>query len=143
MKWYLKVLKNYATFSGRARRKEFWMFVLFNLIFFIIAMILDNILGTTFKIETGFGTQSLPYGYVYLLYALFVLVPSLAVDFRRLHDTGRSGWWLLIALIPFVGGIWLLVLFCLDSIPGDNFYGPNPKNEAFNSPNVLDSDVKV
>jgi len=119
MNWYLKVLKQYADFSGRARRKEFWMFVLFNIIFALIAMFLDNMLGIAFG---GIG-----YGPLYLLYGLFVLIPSLAVDVRRLHDIGKSGWWLLIALIPFVGIIWLIVLFATDSQPGDNEYGPNPK----------------
>ena len=128
MKWYLKVIKNYAGFSGRARRKEYWMFVLFNLIFIIVAAILDNILGTTFKIEMG-GSQSvnLHYGYLYVLYALAVLIPGLAVVVRRLHDVGKSGWMLLIALIPILGAIWLLVLMVTDSKAGENKYGSNPK----------------
>ena len=119
MKWYLKVLNNYAVFSGRARRKEYWMFYLFNLIFFIIALILDNIAGTT--IEDGF------YGLFYFLYAIAVLLPSLAVSVRRLHDLGKSGWFIFITLIPFIGGIWFLVLMCSDGNSGENEYGPNPK----------------
>lgn len=127
MNWYLKVIKNYAVFSGRARRKEYWMFALFNLIFIVIAAVLDNILGTTFKMDLG-GAQSinLPYGYLYLLYALAVLIPGLAVAVRRLHDIGKSGWMFLIVLIPFVGAIWLLVLMVLNS-KAENKYGPNPK----------------
>jgi uncharacterized membrane protein YhaH (DUF805 family) len=119
MNWYLKVLKQYADFSGRARRKEYWMFVLFNLIFAIVAMILDNILGLTVGI--------LPYGVFYVLYTLAVFIPGLAVAVRRLHDVGKSGWMILIALIPLIGVIWLLVLMVTDSNPGKNQYGPNPK----------------
>jgi len=120
MKWYLKVLKQYADFSGRARRKEYWMFVLFNIIFALIAMGIDNALGITFAPE-------IPYGYVYMLYGLFVFIPGLAVAVRRLHDTGRSGWWLLLAFVPIVGPIVLLVFLVMDSQPGENKYGPNPK----------------
>ena len=119
MNWYVKVLKNYAVFSGRARRKEYWMFVLFNFIFSVIAMILDKILGLTF--------ENVGYGPIYLLYCLAVFIPGLAVSVRRLHDIGKSGWFILISLIPFIGPIWLLVLMCTDSEPGENDYGPNPK----------------
>lgn len=122
MNWYLKVLKQYADFSGRARRKEYWMFALFNLIFVIVAAILDNILGLTFG--------QLPYGVFYFLYALALIVPGLAVAVRRLHDIGKSGWMILIGLIPLVGAIWLIVLMVLDSKPGENQYGPNPKEVA-------------
>ena len=122
MNWYLKVLKNYAVFSGRARRKEYWMFVLFNIIFSIVAVILDNILGTAIE---GIG-----YGLFYILYCLAVLIPGLAVSVRRLHDIGKSGWFLFIALIPIIGGIWLLVLMCTDGNAGENKYGSNPKENA-------------
>jgi len=137
MNWYIKVLKEYANFNGRARRKEYWMFVLFNFIFCIVAMILDNIFGTTFSI--------LPYGFVYLLYCLAVLIPGLAVAVRRLHDIGKSGWYILVSLIPIAGGIWLLVLLCTDSNMGENEYGANPKDIQYNSfdNNILDSDVHV
>lgn len=129
MKYYVNVLKNYATFSGRARRSEYWFFVLFNLIFSIVAIILDNLLGTTFNI-TSIDGQQIPifYGYIYLIYALFVFLPSLAVLVRRLHDTGKSGWFIFISLIPIVGAIWLLVLTFMDSVYGANKYGPNPKD---------------
>lgn len=120
MNWYLAVLKNYAGFSGRARRKEYWMFTLFNMIFVIVAMILDNVLGIAIE---GVG-----YGPIYGLYALAVLIPGLAVSVRRLHDVGKSGWMILIALIPIVGAIWLLVLMVTDSNLGENEYGPNPKD---------------
>lgn len=124
MKWYLKVLKDFGNFRGRARRSEYWYFVLFNIIFAIVAMVLDNVLGTTFKIE---GT-TIPYGYIYLLYALVVIIPGLAVAVRRLHDVGKSGWFFLIVLIPLIGSIWLLVLFLTEGKPGDNKWGPNPKD---------------
>lgn len=119
MKWYLQVLKKYAEFSGRARRTEYWMFVLFNFIFVLAAIILDNIVGTAID---EFG-----YGLFYFLYVLAVFLPGLAVGVRRLHDVGKSGWMMLIALIPLVGAIWLLVLMFTDSDPGDNAYGANPK----------------
>ena len=119
MNWYLAVLKKYAVFEGRARRKEYWFFLLFNIIALLIATLLDNLLKTTF--------ENLPYGWIYLLYALTVMIPSLALVVRRLHDVGKSGWWFFIGLIPLIGGIWLLVLVLTDSQPGDNQYGPNPK----------------
>ena len=122
MNWYLKVLKQYADFSGRARRKEYWMFALFNFIFLIIAMILDNVLGLT--------AGELPYGVFYYLYILAVLIPQLAVSVRRLHDVGKSGWMFLIVLIPLVGPIWLLVLMATDSQQGTNKWGENPKEIA-------------
>ena len=127
MNYYLSAFRQYAVFSGRSRRSEYWYFVLFNLIFAIIAMFLDKLLGTNFSINTISGTVKLPYGYFYLLYLLAVLLPSLAVAVRRLHDVGKSGWFFLICLIPIVGSIWLLVLMCIDSIPGPNQYGINPK----------------
>ena len=123
MNWYLKVFKQYADFSGRARRKEYWMFALFNLIFIIVAMILDNVLGLT--------AGELPYGAFYFLYVLVVLIPGLAVAVRRLHDVVKSGWMILISLIPIIGAIWLLVLTVTDSKPGENQYGPNPKEVTF------------
>ena len=119
MNWYLKVLKQYADFSGRARRQEYWMFALFNMIFTIVAMILDNVLGIAME---GVG-----YGPIYILYVLAVFIPGLAVAVRRLHDVGKSGWMFLIALIPLVGAIWLLVLLFTDSQKESNKWGQNPK----------------
>ncbi len=115
MNWYLAVLKKYAQFSGRARRTEYWMFVLFNLIASVVLAILDGILGTA--------------GVIGVLYSLAVLVPALAVAVRRLHDTGRSGWWLLIGLFPILGWIVLLVFAVQDGNSSDNAYGPNPKGQ--------------
>ena len=119
MEWYLKVLKNYVGFSGRARRKEYWMFVLFNIIFAVVAMILDNVLGLASK-EYGYGP-------IYGLYALAVFLPGRAVSVRRLHDIGKSGWWLLIALIPIVGAIMLIIWDVREGERGDNRFGPDPK----------------
>jgi len=119
MNWYLKVLKQYADFSGRARRKEYWMFALFNVIFIASAMILDTVLGVTIG--------ELPSGVFYFLYSLAVLIPGLAVYVRRLHDIGKSGWMILIAIIPIIGPIWLLVLTLTASNHGENKYGSNPK----------------
>ena len=113
MDWYLKVLKQYADFSGRARRKEYWMFALFNMIFAIVAMILDNVLGIAIE---GIG-----YGPLYGLYALAMLIPGLAVGVRRMHDVGKSGWFI---LIP----IYNLILACTDGVQGDNEYGADPKS---------------
>jgi uncharacterized membrane protein YhaH (DUF805 family) len=119
MDWYLMVWKKYAEFSGRSRRKEYWMFALFNCVFclplYILAIVFhENALGSIFL-----G--------LYFIYVLAILVPGLAVTVRRLHDTGKSGWMILICLIPIVGGIILLVFTVLDSDPGPNQYGPNPK----------------
>ncbi|UGY90294.1 DUF805 domain-containing protein [Streptomyces gobiensis] len=112
MHWYVDVLKKYAVFNGRARRQEYWMFALISLVISIVLTIVDAVLGT---------------GFIVGLYSLAVLLPSLAVGVRRLHDTDRSGWWLLIALIPLVGVIILLVFLASDSTPQENSYGPNPK----------------
>jgi uncharacterized membrane protein YhaH (DUF805 family) len=119
MSWYLKVLKQYADFEGRARRKEYWMFILFNILFSILAAVLDNVLGIAHPV-TGYGP-------LYIIYVLVVFVPGIAVTARRLHDIGKSGWMLLLAFIPCVGGIILIVFFATDGNPGDNQYGANPK----------------
>ena len=114
MEWYLKVVRdNYASFSGRARRKEYWMFLLFNMIFAIVAGIADSILGTS--------------GGIYLVYLLAIIIPSWAVSIRRLHDVGKSGWFALITLIPLIGGIWYIILMCTDGDQTENTYGPSPK----------------
>lgn len=128
MNWYLKVLRQYADFNGRARRKEFWMFFLFNLIFSVAAMILDNVLGIAW--------EKIGYGPLYVIYGLAVFLPNLAVTVRRLHDVGKSGWWIFISLIPLIGAIWLLVLMVTDGNPGNNEYGPNPKEEPEITPTI-------
>ena len=112
MNWYIKCFKQFADFSGRARRKEYWYFLLFNLIIGTVFGIIDILLYTEV-----FTT----------VVALVVLIPGIAVAVRRMHDIGKSGWMLLIALIPIIGAIWLLVLLATDSDPGENQYGTNPK----------------
>ena len=119
MKWYLKVLNQYADFDGRARRKEYWIFFLFNTIFAFVAIFLDTILEITIE-DVGYGP-------LYIVYSLVMFIPSTAVNVRRLHDVGKSGWMYFIVLIPLVGPIWLLVLFCTDSQQGTNKWGENPK----------------
>jgi uncharacterized membrane protein YhaH (DUF805 family) len=121
MNWYLEVLKKYAVFDGRARRKEYWYFFLISTVISIFLALIDSFTGTISE-EAGLGLLS-------GIYALAVLIPGLSVTVRRLHDTDRSGWWILIGLIPVIGGIALLVFMVLDSTPGDNQYGPNPKVE--------------
>jgi uncharacterized membrane protein YhaH (DUF805 family) len=117
MQWYLKVLSHYADFRGRARRTEYWMFTLVNTAVSIVLILIDTLIGTTYQ---GLGLLQ-------LLYSLGLLVPALAVGVRRLHDTGCSGWWTLLALIPIVGSIVLLVWFATAGRPGPNSYGPDPK----------------
>lgn len=114
MSWYLEVWKNYADFGGRARRKEYWFFILFNALIYF---------GFAFVDASVFDGAPL----LTLLYCLAAFVPSLSVTFRRLHDTGRSAWWILIGCVPVIGGIWFFVLLCLDSEGGANQYGSNPK----------------
>jgi uncharacterized membrane protein YhaH (DUF805 family) len=135
MSWYIKVLKNYAVFSGRARRKEYWWFYLFNFIFILVL----DLIGI-FIIGPQIHGLILPIIYrliiissLTIIYELAVIVPAIAVGVRRLHDTNRSGWWYFISLVPLVGGIVLLVFLAMDSQPGENRYGPNPKDEASTS----------
>ena len=115
MNWYLKVLRQYADFNGRARRTEYWMFVLFNFIFSVIANLLDYLFGTIY-VFSG-------------IYALAVFIPSLAVTVRRLHDINKSGWMILVAFIPVIGAIWLFILLVMEGTPGENQYGSNPKEQ--------------
>tara|TARA_B100000809_G_C15120418_1_gene524062 strand:- start:19 stop:429 length:411 start_codon:yes stop_codon:yes gene_type:complete len=121
MEWYLKVVRdNYANFNGRARRQEYWMFYLFNIIFIIGIALLSGVLANLFDTPVFMG--------LYMIYILGVFIPSLAVAVRRLHDIGKSGWFYLIGLIPFIGGIWLIVLFVTEGNTGANEYGPDPKS---------------
>lgn len=117
--WMLLPLRKYATFSGRARRSEYWYFALFIFLCLIALSVLDGILGTSSR-RDGTGLLS-------GLFMLGILLPSLAVTTRRLHDIGRSGWWQLLNLLPFIGFIVLLVMLVKDSQPGDNAWGPSPK----------------
>jgi len=115
MEWYIGVIKKYAVFSGRARRKEYWMFFLFNMIIAAVFGILNKIVpGNVFQIVSG-------------IYSLALLVPGLAVCVRRLHDTNRSWLFILFGLIPLAGAIILIVFLAQEGTAGDNQYGPNPK----------------
>ncbi|TLD69624.1 DUF805 domain-containing protein [Phragmitibacter flavus] len=113
MDWYISVLKKFAVFDGRARRKEYWMFTLFNIIAIVLLMIVEGIIGTG--------------GILGFVYMLAVILPSIGVSIRRLHDTNRSGWFLLFVLIPFIGGFIVLYFMILDGTPGANKFGENPK----------------
>lgn len=119
MNWYLGVLKKYAVFNGRARRKEYWFFTLFNIIVAFVLGFADGMFGTFYP-NAGIGLLG-------GLYALAVLIPGIAVMVRRLHDTNRSGWMALLLIIPLIGPIIIIVFMCLDSTPGENKFGPNPK----------------
>jgi uncharacterized membrane protein YhaH (DUF805 family) len=117
MHWYTDVLKKYVEFSGRARRQEYWMF-------FLISFIISTVLS---GIDRAIGTNSSSGGLLQGIYGLAVLLPTIAVNIRRLHDTNRSGWWVLLWLIPILGWIPVIVFLAQDGTPGDNKYGPDPK----------------
>lgn len=119
-------LTKYVDFSGRGRRSEFWFFVLFNFLVGIITSLVDLVLGTD-----GFNNGT---GLIGTVASLALFLPSLAAAARRLHDTGRSAWFLLLILIPILGWIVLLVFYCLESQPGDNRFGPNPKTGPMGGP---------
>jgi uncharacterized membrane protein YhaH (DUF805 family) len=116
--WATRPLKKYADFSGRAPRAEYWWFYLLVIIGYVVTSILDSILGL--------GQMVGPYGVIMCLFALAMLVPSIAAGVRRLHDTDRSGWWLLIGLVPLVGAIVLIVFFVTQGTNGPNQYGEDP-----------------
>lgn len=113
MNYYVSVLKNYATFSGRARRAEYWMFTLIDWVITIVLALMVNINGLFYS--------------VFFVYLVALLIPSLAVRFRRLHDTDHSGWWIFIGLIPVLGALVLLVFNVTEGTIGDNRYGEDPK----------------
>ncbi|MDD2647034.1 MAG: DUF805 domain-containing protein [Patescibacteria group bacterium] len=125
MKYYLMVIRNYLGFSGRASRKEYWNFVLWNFIIGVLLGIIAAIIGDKDRI-------------INLLYGLAVLTPSLAVGARRLHDINFSGWWLLLGLIPFIGAIILAIFALKNSQPGDNKYGSSPKVALITTENKAD-----
>jgi uncharacterized membrane protein YhaH (DUF805 family) len=125
MSWFVEALKKYAVFSGRSRRKEYWYFVLFVIIISTVLNIIDGLIGAYAR-TAGVGLLS-------SIFSLAILIPSIAVTVRRLHDTDRSGWWVLISLVPLVGWIVLLVFTVQDSTPGINRYGPNPKSTDYQS----------
>ncbi|MDY0779637.1 DUF805 domain-containing protein [Tenacibaculum sp. IB213877] len=120
MNWYLKVLKQYADFNGRARRKEYWMFTLFHIIIIFLLVFIIGIGGTNESFNS-------PLFYLIIIYVLATIIPTIAVTVRRLHDIGKSGYWYFITFIPYIGSFWLLFLTCKDSITGSNEWGDNPK----------------
>ncbi|NJM32735.1 MAG: DUF805 domain-containing protein [Limnobacter sp.] len=123
MNWYLEVLRKYAKFSGRARRREYWQFVLFNLLALLGLLIVDLLLNETLPAWGGL--------FLVLAYSAFTLIPSLAVNVRRLHDVGLNGYWIFLAIIPVLGSLLLLIFMIKNSQPGSNRFGPNPKEYAF------------
>ena len=138
MEWMLLPLKRYAQFSGRSRRKEYWMYVLFLCLVAIVLSIIESILGlgghavlTSETSSSGvFYGALVNRGILSNLFLLATFIPSLAVGVRRLHDTNRSGWWYLLALVPLIGSIVLLVWFCTAGTPGPNNYGDDPMSET-------------
>lgn len=120
MDWFIKALKQYADFKGRARRKEYWMFILFYVLILLLAVGLDSLIGSTFSFDV-------PFGFLFLISFLGLIIPCLAVLVRRLHDMGKSGWFYFVRFIPLVGPIMLLVWLCTDSEFGTNKWGENPK----------------
>lgn len=130
LNWMLMPYRRYAEFSGRSRRKEYWMFALF---YILVSIAIDTVFGTPSYQRTGFfmgfsteltGTG----GIIHNIFGLASFIPSLAVSVRRLHDQDRSGWLLLLVFLPILGWFALFVLMCLDGTRGRNRYGPDPKN---------------
>lgn len=125
--WKNAITKNYANFNGRARRSEYWYYTLMNMIIMIGLQVLAGIC-----VSSDLGVVGMILGFLYLIYALGTIVPTIAVGVRRMHDTGKSGWFL---LIP----IYNLILACTDGDKGDNEYGADPKNQSSMDDNALDS----
>jgi len=123
MDWMLMPLRRYTDFSGRSRRKEYWMFVLGVIIVALVIGFVEGLLGIDGMVGGAYGPLS-------LLLVLGVIIPGIAVQVRRFHDQGKSGWFVLLGLIPLVGGIILLVFMCLEGNQGPNQYGPDPKGAA-------------
>ena len=124
MSWFIEALRKYAVFGGRSRRKEYWFFVLFVVVISTVLTSVDGLIGA-YDRSTGVGLLS-------AIFSLAILIPSISVSVRRrLHDIDRTGWWVLISLVPLVGWIVLLVFHVQDGTPGTNRYGPNPKSTDY------------
>ncbi len=123
MEWMTLPLKRYADFSGRSRRKEYWMFFLFVIIVAVVIGIIEGILGLT-------GMIGGVYGPLTLIFALGIIIPSIACQVRRFHDQDKSGWFVLLGFIPLIGGLAVLVFMCLEGTQGANRYGEDPKNPS-------------
>lgn len=119
MKWFIKAIELCTDFEGRAHREEYWMFVLFNIIFGVGLSIIDSIFGLKYD-QFEFGILS-------TIYSLLIFIPALAAAVRRLHDTGKSGWWMLLVFVPILGAIWLVILLATEGEHGKNSYGENPR----------------
>lgn len=117
MNEYLSVLKQYAVIQGRCRRKTYWLFVLVNILVSVVLTVLDTVLGFNIWLDEGLLST---------LYSLAILIPSITVSIRRLHDLDRSGWWLLLILLPFIGTLLLLIYFCFKGSEGPNRFGDDP-----------------
>jgi len=113
MNWYVEAFRKYAQFSGRARRMEFWMFTLINLLVIVGLLVFSD------KLRLA--------SILLAIYCFGMVIPNLALTVRRLHDTGRSGWWILIGIVPLIGAIAMLIFEVLPGDVGDNAYGPDPK----------------
>jgi len=135
MSWYLRVLRKYAVFNGRAQRMEYWMFLLCHVIIIIA-------LGFIGAIVAGFETYQGPVSTfitaILVIYVFGTAIPILALNVRRLHDTDRSGWYVLIQGIPIIGGLIWIVFMVQDSTPGENRFGANPKEHTEHSQSLID-----
>jgi uncharacterized membrane protein YhaH (DUF805 family) len=120
--WYYKVILNYTNFNGRARRQEYWYFTLVNVLVNLVMGIIDRVIGSVMQMDN--------FGFFGVIYALFIMIPSIAVTVRRLHDSGRVGWWALIAFVPVIGILVLLYFLIQDSEEGSNQYGVSPKYQS-------------
>ena len=124
MEWMILPYKRYAEFSGRSRRKEYWMFTLFMVIVYAVLAIVAG--GSAFSSEPGAG---MGIGLILMgIFAIASFIPALAVQVRRFHDQGRSGWFVLLNLVPYIGSLAVLIFMCLDGTSGPNEYGDDPKD---------------
>jgi uncharacterized membrane protein YhaH (DUF805 family) len=133
MEWMLMPLRRYADFSGRSRRKEYWMFTLFILLVYAVVGILF-VMGANFAaLGTGGDPEISVIGWIaialFVIFALAIIIPSIAVIVRRLHDQDKSGWFILIQFVPYIGGIVMLVFMCIEGTKGENRFGPDPKGQ--------------
>lgn len=126
--YFIEVLKKFKDFKGRASRSEYWSFTLIGLAIQIVLMFIGKLID---------------FPYLSSIFSVFIILPNIAVSVRRLHDVGKSGWMLLINLIPIIGFIWLLVLMLRKSDAGDNKYGPNPNNHSVSKEDMNEKDKEV
>ena len=130
MKWFWVCFKKYATFAGRARRMEYWMFMLVCALVVMAAFVLISLVGFFIHDSRATGYAAMAVYFLLVVFSLVVILPTLAVSVRRLHDTGRCGWWWFINFVPIAGPLVFLVFMLLDSEAGENPYGRNPKRQA-------------